>query len=250
MADIFGRSRVVSYASQFGGESEPSLRSTETRRGRSVSFRILGANAIPLHGETRTNASSIVVLVEMAGMGREDPTTRLLMMGDGEATVEERLIRDHASSIRLCTLLHIGHHGAQIAGTPPFRRLVDPRVAQVSADQSWGHPYETTIHGFTGDPTLRVNEARPLDPTHSMVLGRGGRGNQFHYQEETTAAILPSVGQQYEDTSNSARAEQARRAGATPMVAVGQRWTVTFTEDGALRMRSTLPGQSHDIHYL
>ena len=247
---IFQSSKVVEYDPEFKGEAEASLKSVASSSGRAVSFRTLCANAVPLHKETKRNASSIAVLVEMAGQNRDDPPVKILMMGDGEQTVEEHLLRDHNGPISASTLLHVGHHGAEKAANKSFLEVVDPRVAQISADQNYAHPYRTLSERITKDPALQVNQAMANDPSHSIVVGEGANKTKFHKEEQTNSAIIMNIGKQEVDTSGSVKAEQARREGATPMVAIGQQWRVTFEGDGSFEMFSTLEDQNHDVVYL
>ncbi|RYE66079.1 MAG: hypothetical protein EOO81_11935 [Oxalobacteraceae bacterium] len=194
---------------------------------------------MPLHQETKTNAASLVVLVEMAAPSQGIEPVKLLMMGDGEVTVEEQLLREHTGAITNSTLLHVGHHGAEKAATKPFLEVVNPRVAQVSADQNWAHPYRTTIKRITDNPKLRVNEALENDPSHSIVVGQGSGKTKVHEQEFTNSALLMNIGEQVDDVSGSENAKKVIAAGDAPKEAIGQQWRVTFQDDTSFEPFST-----------
>lgn len=252
MREIFRDSDVRAYDSMYAGDPLPTLVTEDLGPGTSVSFQVLGANAVPLHGETKKNASSIVVLVSKNADERGASPLKILMMGDGEQTVEERLLAAHRDLVSDVDVLHIGHHGAKKALTGDFLKVTNPRVAQVSADQVWEHPYAETIERVTNDPTLRANEAMANDPTRSIVVGLDKKDG--HVQRETNSAILVNLPKQRDDTSTSEEGEaarqKARHKGEQPTLAEGQQWNVSFRADNSFDMRSTMADQNHDVEFL
>lgn len=252
MQEIFSDTDVHPYDSEYAGDPQPTLVTEDLGPGTSVSFQVLGANAVPLHGETKKNASSIVVLVSKNADESGASPLKILMMGDGEQTVEERLLAAHRDLVSDVDLLHIGHHGAKKALTGDFLKVTNPRVAQVSADQVWEHPYAETIERVTNDPTLRANEAMVNDPTRSIVVGLDRE--KGHVQRETNSAILVNLPKQRDDTSTSEEGKEARqkarRKGEQPTVAEGQQWNVSFRVDNSFDLRSTMADQNHDVEFL
>jgi len=256
MSELFKKCKVFEYGKEFAGEKSASLVSETSATGGPVSFRILCANSVAGHQhkskkESGPNLSSLVVLVEMKPQHADPrtPPAKILMMGDGEASVEDRLLQLHSKAIHDCTLLHIGHHGSQIAANAHFLSHVNPRVAQVSADQNWAHPYRSTVERVTQAPGLRVNEAMSGDEAHPIVYGEGANATKVHTQTSTTSALIMNISEQQVDTSDSEKAVAARKTkGMTPTVAIGEQWRVQFNADGTFEAFSTR--RDPDVTYL
>ena len=74
--------------------------------------------------------------------------TRVLMMGDAEADIEEHLL---ASGTYLdCDILKLGHHGSNSSSTPDFLRAASPETAIVSCakENDYGHPHKEPLEAL------------------------------------------------------------------------------------------------------
>lgn len=83
-------------------------------------------------GQTASNNDSLVLRGEYAGAS-------ILLQGDAEAPVEDRIA---SSSPAKASLLKVGHHGSVTSTRPEFLRAVAPRWAAISCGlhNRFGHP--------------------------------------------------------------------------------------------------------------
>ena len=84
------------------------------------------------------NNTSIVCMFEANG-------TRVLMMGDAEAPVEQDLL-DSGADIR-CHIIRLGHHGSATSSGLDFLKATHAHTAIIScgADNDYGHPHQQTL---------------------------------------------------------------------------------------------------------
>jgi competence protein ComEC len=82
----------------------------------------------------------------------------LLLTGDAEAVVEERLVAE--GKTLASTVLKAAHHGSCGSTTPAFLDAVDPEVVVVSvgADNHFGHPCEELLARLGDLPLYRTDE--------------------------------------------------------------------------------------------
>jgi competence protein ComEC len=87
----------------------------------------------------------------------------LLLTGDMEARVEERLLADGAD-LR-STVLKVAHHGACTSSTEGFLEAVAPEVAVISvgADNDFDHPCDEVLERLQGRVLYRTNQHRTVD---------------------------------------------------------------------------------------
>jgi competence protein ComEC len=87
------------------------------------------------------NNESIVTLLDIKGK-------RLLLMGDAEQGVENKLLKE--SSLENMYILKAGHHCSRTATSDMFLRAVNPEVAICSYGEGnkFGHPHYETIEKF------------------------------------------------------------------------------------------------------
>jgi competence protein ComEC len=83
-----------------------------------------------------------------------------LFMGDAERAAEQRLLEEHAGSLR-ADLLKAGHHGSRTSTSPELLQAVRPRFATISCGvrNRFGHPHPFTLAALdaTGIPALRTD---------------------------------------------------------------------------------------------
>ena len=107
------------------------------------------------------NNSSVVTRLTYAGRA-------LLLMGDAEAPVEEKLL---ASGRALKSdFLKVGHHGSDTATTAAFLHAADPLEAFIlcGADNSYHHPHATTLRKLE---ELAEAKGRPVGVHRTDLLG-------------------------------------------------------------------------------
>ena len=87
------------------------------------------------------NNESIVTLLDIKGK-------RLLLMGDAEQEVENKLLKE--SSLENIYILKAGHHCSRTATSDMFLGAVNPRVAICSYGEGnkFGHPHYETVEKF------------------------------------------------------------------------------------------------------
>lgn len=83
--------------------------------------------------------------------------TRVLMMGDAEAQIEEALLASDADLD--CDILKLGHHGSSSSSTPAFLRAASPETAIVSCakENDYGHPHREPLEALAA---LGVDDIR------------------------------------------------------------------------------------------
>ena len=83
--------------------------------------------------------------------------TRVLMMGDAEAQIEEALLASGADLD--CDILKLGHHGSSSSSTPAFLRAASPETAIVSCakENDYGHPHREPLEALAA---LGVDDIR------------------------------------------------------------------------------------------
>lgn len=88
------------------------------------------------------NNASPVIMVEWRDV-------RILLSGDAEIEVEERLVAaaERGEVDLKADVLKAGHHGSKTASGLPFLKAVDPDVMVISLGEgnSFGHPHEETL---------------------------------------------------------------------------------------------------------
>lgn len=96
------------------------------------------------------NNYSLVCMFEAGG-------TRVLMMGDAEAQIEEALLASGADLD--CDILKLGHHGSSSSSTPAFLRAASPETAIVSCakENDYGHPHREPLEALAA---LGVDDIR------------------------------------------------------------------------------------------
>jgi len=118
-----------------GSRWRPLWRARETMLGR-WRLRVLH----PAPGErSGRNDRSLVLRAEAAGVS-------LLLTGDVEAAAERELLA-HARAELEADVLKVAHHGSKTSTTPTFLRVVDPRIALISAGRRnpYHHPSKTVV---------------------------------------------------------------------------------------------------------
>jgi competence protein ComEC len=87
------------------------------------------------------NNESIVTLLDIKGK-------RLLLMGDAEQEVENKLLKE--SSLENMYILKAGHHCSRTATSDMFLRAINPEVSICSYGEGnkFGHPHYETIEKF------------------------------------------------------------------------------------------------------
>ena len=234
--------RLVIYKGGYAGDDSAEFLNEE----KTVSVRTLCANSVESHAhprtgeaaETASNMSSIVVLVEVKPTSGEGVSQKVLMMGDAESVVENRLLALHPQAVDKSTILHVGHHGSRNAAQPPFLEKVNPRVAQFSADMKWQHPYDETVRRLTDNPKLRVNESGEGDVSHPIVVELPG-DKVGHQVRQTRSGVITNLTDLQPDTSNSELAQQATAKALQPTLATGEQWRVVFSSVDGSYMKYT-----------
>lgn len=96
-------------------------------------FKILSCDASAL----QENGRSIVTMATICGK-------KLLFTGDGDAALENNLVKNLDID---CDILSLGHHGAQTSSTTGFLKAASPEIAIASCgyNNPYGHPSEFVI---------------------------------------------------------------------------------------------------------
>ena len=156
--------------------AEPDAQLVEVRAGMRIpldaatSLRILYPTdadvAAPLPDGDINNAS-VVGLLESGGV-------RILLTGDAEAPVEQRLLA--RGLVGRVDVLKVGHHGSDSSTTPAFLAAARPRIALISAglDNDYGHPHQVTLDKLAAVPGLVVHRT-DLEGTVHLDWGAAGR---------------------------------------------------------------------------
>ena len=71
--------------------------------------------------------------------------TRVLMMGDAEADIEEYILAQ--GTYLDCDILKLGHHGSSTSSSYDFVKAADPEIAIISCakENDYGHPHRETL---------------------------------------------------------------------------------------------------------
>jgi competence protein ComEC len=96
-----------------------------------------------------------------------------LLTGDATAAVEARLLRQHASGLRV-DVLKLGHHGSATSSTAEFLAATDAPVAVVSAGAGnrYGHPHRAVMERLEA----REMDVLRTDQHGAVVIRADGRG--------------------------------------------------------------------------
>ncbi|MDY6875639.1 MAG: DNA internalization-related competence protein ComEC/Rec2 [Chloroflexota bacterium] len=88
----------------------------------------------------------------------------VLLPGDIEAVVEQRLVAEGALG---STVLKVAHHGSCSSTTPEFLEMVAPEVVVISvgADNDFGHPCAEVLERLKGLPVYRTDEQGAVEVT-------------------------------------------------------------------------------------
>ena len=120
-----------------------------------VTLTVLSPDSSEIANAPDANAASVVVMAEYRGV-------RVLLTGDAERDVEERLVRRYGSHLR-ADVLKVGHHGSSTSTAQPLLAAVQPRVALVSvgAGNRYGHPSPDVVRSLhaRGVQVLRTDDA-------------------------------------------------------------------------------------------
>lgn len=162
---------------------------------------VLSANEIPAHsGESRKNCSSLVILIHVTN-GSDKTIAKYLVMGDAEETVERALIENCADEITEIDALRTGHHGSSKACCEDFLNVAKPRVAYISTDAKWAHPYPDFMERLRACPSLAS-----IDDAHAIVVS-ATRSNLDYENEQEQAKIYTTMVDIEPDESDEGKAK-------------------------------------------
>ncbi|MDR3507815.1 MAG: hypothetical protein P4L64_07960 [Caulobacteraceae bacterium] len=231
MSSLFSGGKLFSYEKEFEGQIAQTIAS-------GITIRVLCANSVPLHGETKANAASLCILLcAKTDLGLK----KFLFIGDGEATVEERLIELHATAISRCTCLKLGHHGSDKGTTEDFVSTVNPDYAFASSSMRWAHPYSGPVQRLLQAPQML--RFRQNDPLHTILHGTGSGRTRQYSQSTTNAPFFPSMTHMTEDTSNNAETRKAKKEKFEPTIAYGDQHALGVYPDGTVEYLNALDGE-------
>ena len=124
----------------------------------------------PLGREVQeTNAASVVVLATYGDMN-------VLLTGDANKAVEDRLVKVFGERIRDIEILKAGHHGSKTSTSAKFLNHTAPSAVIYSAakNSQYGHPHESVIHIVDTysdqHPDRNLQQYRTSDGTTSFCL--------------------------------------------------------------------------------
>jgi competence protein ComEC len=154
--------------------------------GPAVTLDVLNPPVEQIHGsQSDENNNSIVFLLQYHNI-------RMLLAGEMEAFVEERLLAEGA--LLKADLLKVAHHGSATSSIQPFLERVHPRWAliPVGAGNPFGHPNKGTLERLRGQgaaiyrsdqvgavtvttngTTLTIDTAKPIPVPNTVgIFGR------------------------------------------------------------------------------
>ncbi|WP_445178043.1 ComEC/Rec2 family competence protein [Pseudomonas sp. McL0111] len=182
-----------------------------------LNLTVLSANQVPTHSsESVKNCSSLAILIRVTHLQGPDIAT-YLVMGDGEQSVEEALLEKCTREIRNIDALRVGHHGSRQAGSAGFLSHTAPRVAYISTDTKWAHPYPDVMERLRATSSLG-SSVKP----HPVVTSADG--DKFNYQSSTeSTAIFTTIVAMETDVSEEGKAKVQKNPGVTPVIMTGAR---------------------------
>jgi hypothetical protein len=130
------------------------------------------------------NQKSVCLRVEYADR-------KVILMGDAEAEVEERLLQWYAESppyFLRCDALKIGHHGSQAGTTTPFLQATQPWAIFASSDQKWAHPYCVTMDRIRAAGFLATDA-----DDHPWLCGQGANVNKQYFNHFNKEAFFTTL---------------------------------------------------------
>ena len=125
-----------------------------------------------------SNAYSAVLMVETFGK-------KVLLTGDAEKEVEERLIQDYDKKLD-ADILKVGHHGSKTATTFDFLTRVTPEYALISVGEkgknSWSFPNQEVLSNLSKAKVKNVFQTLEIgticvgisESSHIIVAGMNG----------------------------------------------------------------------------
>jgi beta-lactamase superfamily II metal-dependent hydrolase len=179
-----------------------------------IEITALSANQVPTHGESVKNCSSLVCLITV--QAKAGAPVKYLVMGDAEITVEKNLIEKMPGHIDKIDALRVGHHGSSHACTSEFLAACAPRIAYISTDAKWAHPYPDTMARLRACSSLQANQ-----PHHNVLSPDRDRNNYSRALE--TDRIFTTLVDQEPDVSGSDVAMSAAANGFVPVLMTGAR---------------------------
>jgi competence protein ComEC len=119
-----------------------------------VALTVLAPDSSEIANAADANAASVVVMAEYRG-------AKVLLTGDAEKNVEERLVGRFGPALR-ADILKVGHHGSSTSSTSGLLAVVKPRLALISvgAGNRYGHPSPDVLGALqsSGAHVLRTDE--------------------------------------------------------------------------------------------
>lgn len=93
--------------------------------------------------------------------------SKVLMMGDAEAEIEQSLLQ--STAVLTCDVIKVGHHGSSTSSTPDFLKRTHAETAIIScgADNEYGHPTQQTLDHLAA---AGITDVRRTDEHGSIVL--------------------------------------------------------------------------------
>ncbi len=90
------------------------------------------------------NDASLVLRVELDGQV-------MLLMGDAEVALEERLLACYGAEVLDCDFLKVGHHGSKTATSAAFLAAATPEIAAISCGKNndYGFPHSVVLENLT-----------------------------------------------------------------------------------------------------
>jgi competence protein ComEC len=126
-----------------------------------------------------------------------------LFTGDSEGPTEQRMVADHADTLR-ADVLQVGHHGSRTSTTAGFLEAVDPSVAiySASAGNQYGHPHVEVLQRLEAAGV----DLYGTDVHGSVVVRTDGRG--WEVSTSTGASIVAAGPRDAAEGSGSATSGQ------------------------------------------
>jgi competence protein ComEC len=147
-----------------------------------VRLMVLSPDSAEIANAPDANAASVVVMAEYRGV-------RILLTGDAERAVEERLVERFGVNLR-ADVLKVGHHGSKTSTTAPLLDAVRPRIALVSvgAQNRYGHPSPEVMSTLRS----RGTQVMRTDDVGSVIVAIDGSAKIQVTTDETRWTLLRS----------------------------------------------------------
>ncbi len=155
-----------------------------------VNVYLLAVNNPAAPGRTRTNSSSIVLMLEYGG-------GKIILTGDAEDNVEHVILETNYKDDKAflsSDVLKLGHHGSKNATLEPWIAAVKPEAIFASADRKWSHPYCEVIARFQKDPTkdeLDGNTDLAQLFEHQIVCGT--TASEDYHNPKLNSAVFTNI---------------------------------------------------------